>query len=103
MLRILCILFGVIGLGLLAYDLVASAIAGSLSLSALGAWWAAIHRDSLLLLQPAVERYLTPALWDPGIQSVLEAPAFLSAFGLALLFGLLAVMFRGRRRKTLLD
>jgi len=43
-------------------------------LHALGEWWAWIHRDSLLLLQPAIQRHVAPGLWDP-IQTVLEWPA----------------------------
>jgi len=50
---------------------------GAFELHPFGQWWAWIHRDSLLLLQPAVERHLSPALWDPGIQTVLEWPAVL--------------------------
>lgn len=39
-----------------------------------GEVWARIHRESLLQLQPAVERYLTPWLWDPVIFTVLQTP-----------------------------
>ncbi|MCL5777580.1 hypothetical protein M1105_11360 [Limibaculum sp. FT325] len=59
-------------------------------LSALGEWWFALHPDSLQLLQPAVERHLSPALWDPGIQTLLEWPLAVEALvlgALLLLFG----------------
>lgn len=39
-----------------------------------GEVWAGLHRESLLTLQPAVERYLTPVLWDPVILTVLTTP-----------------------------
>ena len=39
-----------------------------------GEIWAMLHRDSLLALQPAVERHLSPWLWDPIILTVLTTP-----------------------------
>lgn len=72
-------------LGVTCLALAAAVLAGDLYLSvagdgvlrlhALGEWWSRVHVESLLLLQPAIERYLSPALWDPGIQTVLEWPA----------------------------
>ena len=73
MLRVLAVLFVLLALIALAGDLYASLSAdGVIRLRALGEWWASIHRDSLLLLQPAVERHITPEIWDPGIQTLLE-------------------------------
>ncbi|MGB0497564.1 MAG: hypothetical protein ACPGID_04435 [Rubricella sp.] len=40
-----------------------------------GEVWATMHRDSLLQLQPAIERYLTPWLWDPLMLTILTTPA----------------------------
>jgi hypothetical protein len=68
---------------------------GAPRLAALGEWWAWAHRDSLLLLQPAIERHISPALWDPGIQTLLEWPA---AADLAALGGLLWLAARFWRR-----
>jgi hypothetical protein len=45
-------------------------------LHALGNLWAAIHRDSLLLLQPAVERHVSVWLWEKIVFPLLQAPAF---------------------------
>lgn len=42
----------------------------------LGQRWFEFHKDSLLLLQPAIERYLFPGLWS-ALQWVLERPAWL--------------------------
>jgi hypothetical protein len=52
-----------------------------------------LHRDSLQLLQPALERHVAVWLWDPVLLTVLQWPfmAVLAAPGLAL-----AVL--GRRR-----
>ena len=91
-----------LGAFLLLVGLAALAIDASLSLGSdpgfalrsLGAWWAEIDRDSLLLLQPAVERHLSPALWDPGIQTLLEWPAAPQFIGLGLV---LMLLFRRRK------
>ncbi|MEM6550478.1 MAG: hypothetical protein AAF713_22590 [Pseudomonadota bacterium] len=99
MLRLLgVILFG-LGLVVLGADLwrhIGGAEPG-FRLSALGEWWFWLHRDSLQLLQPAVERHLSPALWDPGIQTLLEWSA---AIELLVLGALLASagFAMGRRR-----
>jgi hypothetical protein len=76
---------------------------GALRLAALGEWWAWIDRDSLLLLQPAVERHLSPAIWDPGIQTLLEWPLALELAALAGLFWLLRARApeRARRKRDL--
>jgi hypothetical protein len=93
MFRFLSMLFFLLALIVLAVDLFSSMTAGTPGLAALGDWWASIHRDSLLLLQPAVERHLSPALWDPGIQTLLEWP-------LAIELGVLgAICWLLRRRK----
>ena len=68
------IVFVVVGLGFLVGDIFLTDEAG-VEFHSLGWWWSEIHRESLLLLQPAVERHLTPALWDPGLQTLLEWPA----------------------------
>ncbi len=83
-----------------AVDLAGSWLAGGpLRLAALGAWWSWIDRDSLLLLQPAIERHLSPALWYPWIQGLLEAPAALDLAALALILWLVeALVGRSRRR-----
>ncbi len=99
-LRALALFFGLIGLAVLVVDLAGSLSAqGTPALEPLGAWWAWLHRDSLLLLQPAIERHLTPALWDPGVQTLLEWPAAPQFLGLAAAFGLLALWRRRKRRR----
>jgi len=58
-----------------------------------GELWFNIHKDSLLLVQPAIERYLDPALWDP-IETLLTWPAWLVVGVPALL-----LLWIPRRRK----
>lgn len=67
-------------------------------LTALGEWWAWIHLDSLLLAQPAIQRHLSPALWDPVIQTLLEWPAALDFAVPGAALGLLHLWRRRRRR-----
>jgi hypothetical protein len=43
----------------------------------LGATWAAVDIGSLNLSQAVVQRYVSAWLWDPAIQTVLTAPAWL--------------------------
>jgi hypothetical protein len=60
--------------------------------------WASVHQNSLLLFQPAVERHVTPWLWQSLIQPyLLEQPASL----LLLIVGALLVLL-GRRKKPLI-
>ena len=63
----------------------------------LGDLWSSIHQNSLLLLQPAIERHVAVWLWDPVIQTVLEQPAWL-------VLGILGIllMLIGRRKKPLI-
>ncbi len=102
MLRLLALSFGLAGLAVLLADLAGSMLReGAPRLEPLGVWWAWLHRESLLLLQPAIERHLTPLIWDPGVQTLLEWPAALDLLGLAALFGLGALMWRRvRTRRT---
>ncbi len=53
----------------------------------LGQVWFDLHKDSLLLIQPALERHVSPFLWDPVMTTILEAPAWLAFVlpGIALL------------------
>jgi hypothetical protein len=59
--------------------------------------WAWIHQDSLLLLQPAIERHLMTWIWDPVVVTVLTAPA-------SLVLGILGtfLILLGRKKKPLI-
>ncbi len=52
---------------------------GALFETPFGELWSAIHRDSLLLLEPGITRHIHPALWDHGMLPLLLAPAVLVA------------------------
>lgn len=84
----------------LAAEIWSLAAGGKLFARPLGKLWFDAHKDSLLLLQPAIERYLTPWLWSAIVQPLLERPplATTGAFGvLGLALMLLARPFRRRR------
>jgi hypothetical protein len=104
MLRVLIVLFFLLAVVALGWDFYDSLSAeGKVSFAALGDRWNTIHRDSLLLLQPAVERHISPALWGPpGIQTLLEWPAAVELAVLGVVFWLLYRLKRWRRRRKMM-
>jgi hypothetical protein len=68
-------LFGLAAL-FVVWDVMDYAAGNPWKIAPLGQRWFELHKDSLLLLQPAVERYLFPSLWS-AIQWVLQQPAWL--------------------------
>lgn len=82
-----------VGLVLVALGLVAGGVdlVSDGQLRALGAWWFALHRDSLQLLQPALERHVAVWLWDPLMLTLLQWPLALVLAGA----GLVLLALRG--------
>ncbi|MBY8978087.1 hypothetical protein KHP62_19915 [Rhodobacteraceae bacterium NNCM2] len=104
MIRILGAVIFLIGLLMLIADLVTGLTSGSgIEIRALGSWWAEVDRDSLLLLQPAVERHLSPALWDPGIQTLLEWPAAPQFMTLGAVIWLIGRLVKARTARSVAD
>jgi hypothetical protein len=62
-----------------------------------GQLWSNVHQNSLLLLQPAVERHVAVWLWNPVIMTVLEQPVWL-------VFGIIGsvLILLGRKKKPLI-
>lgn len=75
------------GLAAGGYDVFHSVQIGRNASTALGTWWYAIDPASLNVSQAVVQRYISPALWDPYIQGLLVAPgwAVLGVLGIVLL------------------
>jgi hypothetical protein len=70
----------------------------ALDFTTVGYVWASVHQSSLLLFQPAVERHLTPWLWQSLIQPYfLEQPACIPL----LVLGAILILL-GRRKKPLI-
>jgi hypothetical protein len=63
----------------------------------IGTVWASLHRDSLLLFQPAVERYLSVDLWQKVIQPFLLFPAAPVVLVIGLVFFMLGLRASHRR------
>ena len=84
----------------LAAEAVSFASEGKLFAKPLGQIWREFDKDSLLLLQPAIERYLHPWLWGGIVQPLLERTPLVTAgafAALAFMLLLIARLFRGRR------
>jgi hypothetical protein len=86
---------------LAGYDAARSLVDRLLRVTKVGDVWFAIHRESLLLLQPAIERHIEPLiggwLWDPVMLKILTAPTWL-VLGV---IGAILVLF-GRKKKPLI-
>ena len=92
---LLCLALGFI---FLVYDGTRSIADQTLHVTSVGYIWSNIHQNSLLLLQPAIERHVAPWLWQGVIQPyVLEQPV---ALVLAILGALLILL--GRKKKPLI-
>ena len=68
--------FAVAAILVSASDVISWIDKGRIQLSALGEWWFWAHKDSLQVLQPAIERHVESwlpfTIWDPGVQTLLE-------------------------------
>ncbi len=96
--RLIGFVFAIVGVGLLALLVVVTVIgrAGEV----LGQVWFEYHHSSENLAQAIVQRYIHPAIWDPGIVTVLGWPSWLAlaVTGLAaLLIGWLLFVASRRR------
>jgi len=85
------------GLAAGGYDVYHSVQIGRNASTSLGAWWYSLNPESLNVSQAVVQRYISPTLWDPYIQSLLVAPgwAVLGTLGIVLLV-LARVLWRPR-------
>jgi hypothetical protein len=102
MIRFIFRFVGLLGLAagfiFLVYDGTRSIADQTLNLTSVGYIWSNIHQNSLLLLQPSIERYLSSWLWQGVIQPYfLEQPA---ALVLGVLGALLILL--GRKKKPLI-
>ena len=80
------------------FDWLAVGEDGAFILRPLGELWNGIHSESLQQLQPAIERHVSPALWENIVQPLLTSPAAL-IFGIPFLFfHVLSALFRRPRQ-----
>lgn len=96
--RLIGLVFALFGVALLVLLIVVTAIgrAGEV----LGQVWFELHHSSENLAQAIVQRYIHPAIWDPGIVTVLGWPSWLAlaVTGLAALMIGWALFAISRRR-----
>ena len=85
-----------IGLVALGADFAAADMAG-FRLRSIGEYWFDLHRDSRLLIQPAIERHIHQDLYFSVIEPVLRQPA--SVVGIVL-GGALMLLSALRRRNA---
>ena len=81
----------------LIYDGTKSIAGSTLVFTPLGQIWNNVHSSSLQLLQPAIERHISPFLWDPIVLNILTAPAWI-------VFAIIGavLMLIGRKKKPLI-
>jgi hypothetical protein len=96
-LRLLGVLLLLAGVVLLARDLFVFARGGVFQPETLDGMWSALSPGSLDLLQGAIQRHVSVALWDRGVLWLLQLPAFV----LAIVLGALLILLNRRRRRTL--
>jgi len=96
--RFLAWVFLLLTVAAVVFDWLAIPEDGEFVLRPLGALWSGLHSESLQMLQPAVERHVSPTLWESLIQPLLTSPAAL-IFGIPfLVFHTLAALFRRPRQ-----
>ena len=97
---ILVALFGGLALLFFVLDALGYSMTGEWKTALLGQRWYEFHPNSLLLIQPAIERHIWkgPEIW-PAIQWVLTKPAWLVSLAPAIFFWLLDQLWLKRRKR----
>ena len=95
MARLLSIIFLVLAVwrGYIDWNATQGFLGAEFSFAPIGQVWSEIHFGSLQVAQPAIERYLSPDIWEYGVLPVLLWPAAPVAFAVSVLFWVI------RRRK----
>lgn len=66
----------------------------------IGQVWFNFDRDSLLGLQPGIERYLSPVIWENAVGPMLLWPMAVVLAGISVFFALIAIWRVFRKTKT---
>jgi hypothetical protein len=82
---------------LVIYDGTKSIAGNALSLTSVRALWELINAASLAKLEPLIRPYAGGLLWDPGMVTLLSAPAW----GMLGFFGIVLLVV-GRRKRPLI-
>lgn len=91
MTKLLAFLFFIGGLVRVYFDWRATiSQADPFRFASIGQVWFDMHRDSFMIIQPVVERYISVWLWEVIIFNIFLTPFAPVMFGFALLFWLMA-------------
>jgi hypothetical protein len=82
---------------LVIYDGTKSIAGNALSLTSVRALWELINAASLARLEPLIRPYAGGLIWDPGMVTLLSAPAW----GMLGFFGIVFLLL-GRRKRPLI-
>ncbi|MGQ0677691.1 MAG: hypothetical protein ACT4N4_16615 [Rhodospirillales bacterium] len=96
-LRLIGVALLLAALAVLGMDMLASMHQGALRFASAGEVWAAVHRDSLLLAEPGLDRHVWPGLWQTVVLPVRLWPAA-AVLGVPAILLLLLASRRRRRR-----
>ncbi len=97
-LRVVAWLLLAAAIAALLHDIAAATRTGSFRLAPLGEIWFKIHRESYLLLGPAIERHIWKELWQHVVQPVMEIPATLVLAAISAPFFLATIRRRPRAK-----
>jgi hypothetical protein len=92
--RLIGVLFLALALVIAVLDWRAAGTLAEFEFRLIGDLWFLIDKDSLQLLQPALERHVAPWLWDPVMLTLLTAPAAPLAAAVGLVFFILPGLLR---------
>src|SRR6185312_4918774 len=90
---LIAVLFG-LALLFVAWDVMDYSAGNPWKINPLGQRWFELHKNSLLLVQPAIERHIAVWLWPP-FQWVLTQPAWL----VPAVLGVLGLLIKAVRRR----
>ncbi len=97
--RIVAFILILLGLVVIGYDAIVFLDRGVFPFSAIGDIWALVHRNSLLLLEPAITRHVSEPLWDWIVFPLLQQSAAAVCIGLGLAILIVRAYARRRARR----
>lgn len=101
--RFLFLLFGLLALAALGWDLWRGPIQGQpVDFTSTAEYWAGLNRASLIGFNAFIEKRISPDLWDILFLPALAAPAFVAAGVLALFFFMIRPQRRQAKRRGLM-
>jgi len=92
MIRMLAAVFFILALIRAYFDWQAASLSGvAIEFQPIGQVWFDFDRDSLLGLQPGIERYLSPVIWENAVGPMMLWPLAPALFYTGLFFAAIAI------------